>query len=184
MVKSLAKRAMTTTGQKACYVVDHLVAALGNEASSPLRRAQILVDIDQNSGTTQVEIMERMNLPKATVNREVDWLFNYGCIRFGESTDDGRTKPITAEGYSKKHLVDALDYFDGSHEKLTNYLETLIKLLKQEKPTLRDAKILTTVSERDGIDKARMIDEIPGGSNSTNNRAVNKLVESGVLQDA
>ena len=46
MVRNLAKRAMTTNGQKACYVIDHLVEALGNDPSSSLRRALILNDID------------------------------------------------------------------------------------------------------------------------------------------
>lgn len=184
MVTNLAKRAMTTKGQKACIVIDHLVEALGNDPSSSLRRALILTDIDQYPGTTQAGIMERLHLDKSTVKRETDWLFDYGCIRVQDSKEDGRAKQIEVTGYSKQGLDAALGYFDGKHEYLKILLEGFPKLLKQEKPTLRDAKIAAVMYEKPEATKQEVIDGLYNGSASTDNRAYNKLREDGVLTDA
>lgn len=181
MVTNLAKRAMTTKGQKACMVIDHLVEALGGDPSSSLRRALILNDIDQNSGTTQAAIMERLNLDKSTVKREIDWLFDYGCIRLQDCTSDGRTKKIEICGYSKKALDAALGYFDGNNSLLKSFLDGLGSFLKQEKPTLRDAKIVSSLYERKGATKQEVLDDLYKGPASTDNRAYNKLRDDGVI---
>ena len=60
---------MTTTDQKICTIIDHLVEALGNEPSSSLRRTLILADIDQYPGTTQTGIMERLGIHKSALTR-------------------------------------------------------------------------------------------------------------------
>ncbi len=183
MVTNLAKRAMTTKGQKACVVIDHLVEALGNDPSSSLRRASILADIDQYPGTTQAGIMERLNLDKSTVKRETDWLFDYGCIRVQDCNEDGRAKKIEVAGYSKTGLDAALGYFDGQHQFLKAFLDGLTKFLKQEKPSLRDAKIVSALYERKGASKQEVIDDLYNGPASTDNRAYNKLREDGVITD-
>ena len=183
MVTNLAKRAMTTEGQKACMVIDHLVEALGNDESSSLRRALILTDIDQYPGTTQAGIMERLNLDKSTVKRETDWLFDYGCIRVQDCNDDGRAKKIEVEGYSKKGLKAALDYFNGKHEFLEGFIEEFIKALKLEKPTLRDAKIIAALDEKGEATKQEIIDSLYQGATSTDNRAFNKLIEEGAISE-
>ncbi|HBR69141.1 MAG TPA: MarR family transcriptional regulator, partial [Rhodospirillaceae bacterium] len=46
-------------------VIDHLVEALAGDPSSPLRRAIILIDIDQHSGSTQTGVMERLSIHKS-----------------------------------------------------------------------------------------------------------------------
>lgn len=184
MVTNLAKKAMTTKGQKACYVVDHLVEALGGDPSSSLRRAIILVDIDQNPGTTQVGIMERLGVHKSAVNREIDWLFNYGCIKMSDSDNDGRTKKIEVYGYAKTSLQAALDYFDGNHRSMKVFLEEFSRFLKQEKPTLRDAKIVSSLYEKRDASKQQVLGTLYCGPASTDNRAFNKLVEDGVIDDA
>lgn len=181
MVTNLAKKAMTTKGQKACLVIDHLVEALGNDPSSSLRRALILTDIGQNPGTTQTGIMERLNINKSAVNREIDWLFNYGCIRMQESAKDARSKEIEVYGYSRKALDSALGYFDDKPENLKIFIEQYIKILRQEKPTLRDAKIISALYDKGDASKQEVIDTLYGGSASTNNRAVNKLIEEGIV---
>lgn len=175
---------MTTKGQKACIVIDHLVEALGNDPSSSLRRALILVDIDQYPGTTQAGIMERLHLDKSTVKRETDWLFDYGCIRVQDCKSDGRAKKIEVAGYSKKGLDAALGYFNGQHEYLKILLEGFPKLLKQEKPSLRDAKIASVMYENEDASKQEVIDKLYDGPASTDNRAYNKLREDGVITDA
>lgn len=183
MVTNLAKKAMTTKGQKACLVVDHLVEALAGDPSSSLRRAMILADIDQYPGTSQTEIMERLKLDKSTVKREIDWLFDYGCIRMQGSEADGRSKHIEVCGYSKKSLDAALGYFDGQHRLLKGFLEGMVLFLRLEKPTLRDAKIVSTLYERKDAPKAVVIDHLYNGPASTDNRAYNKLVDEGVIVD-
>ncbi|MFK7840374.1 MAG: hypothetical protein AB8B83_08605, partial [Bdellovibrionales bacterium] len=157
MVTQLARQAMTTQGQKACLVIDRLVEALANDASSSLRRAMILIDIDHYPNTTQTGIMERLNLSKSLVNREVDWLFNYGCVMIKESEHDARSKVIQICGYSKNALDEALNYFDGRHENLKAFLKGASELLKQEKPTLREAKIVATIYNKDGAEKSEVI---------------------------
>lgn len=184
MVKNLAKRAMTTKGQKACFVIDHLVEALGNEPSSSLRRAMILVDIDQYPGTTQTGIMERLQVHKSALNREVEWLFNYGCIMRQESGEDGRAVKLMACGYARKALDAALDYFDGEHQNLQFFLGQFIKVLRQEKPTLRDAKIVATLYDRKKASKQDVMDALYKGSASTDNRVINELLRDGVIEDA
>lgn len=184
MVKSLAKKAMTTKGQKACYVIDHLVEALGGEPSSSIRRALILTDINQYPGTTQTGIMERLNIHKSAVNREVEWLFNYGCVMRAESEQDGRTVQLQSCGYSKRALERALDYFDGEHENLKTFLNRFLKYLKMEKPTLRDAKIVFALHEKGEGSKQEIIDRLYKGPPSTDHRAYNKLVEEGVIGNA
>jgi DNA-binding MarR family transcriptional regulator len=183
MVKNLAKKAMTTPGQKACFVIDHLVEALGNEASSSLRRAMILNDIDQYPGSTQAGVMERLHIHKSALNREIEWLFNYGCIRRQSCEDDGRAVRLEVCGYSKTGLESALDYLDGSHENLKAFLMGLTKFLKQEKPTLRDAKIAASLYEMKDASKQQVLDKLYKGSASTDNRAYNQLVEDGVIKD-
>ena len=184
MVKNLAKRAMTTNGQKACYVIDHLVEALGNDPSSSLRRALILNDIGQYPGTTQSGVMERLHINKSALNREIEWLFNYGCIMRQESEADGRAIKLETCGYSKRALESALDYFTNDHDDLKIFLERFIKFLKQEKPTLRDAKIVASLFEMRDATKQKVIDTLYKGAASTDNRAFNQLVEDGVISDA
>ncbi len=183
MVKSVAKQVMATSAQKACIVIDHLVEALGRDPSSSLRRALILVDIDHNPGTTQSEIMDRLKLHKSAMNREIEWLFNYGCIMMQGNDNDGRAKSLHICGYSKKALDSALDYCGGDHNNLKFFLNNTIKTLRQEKPTLRDAKIVASLFEKKEASKQQVIDTLYGGSPSTDNRAFNKLIEEGLIEE-
>lgn len=183
MVKSLAKRVMTTKEQKACYVIDHLVEALGNQSSSSLRRALILVDIDQYPGATQTAIMERLNIDKSTVNREVDWLFNYGCIVRQSSEQDARTIKLETCGYSKRALEDALEYCNGNHNAMKAFLNQVIKTIRVEKPTLRDAKIIATLHEAGDISKQDVMQRLYAGAASTENRAINNLIQEGLIEE-
>ena len=170
-----------TKGQKVCNVIDHLVEALGNEPSSSLRRAIMLVDIDQYPGSTQAALMERLKINKSTVNREIEWLFNYGCIMMQGNDEDARSKKIQICGYSKAGLDKALDLLKGDHQALKYYLDVLTKVLKQEKPTLRDAKIYTYLFSQDGATKQEVMDHLYDGATSTENRAINELMDSGAI---
>lgn len=180
-MKHLAKKAMTTVSQKACFVIDHLIEALGGQSSSSLRRAMILVDIDQNPGTSPTEIMERLDIHKSAMTREIEWLFNYGCIMRQESNNDGRAIELITCGYSKKALEAALDYFDGDHDTMIAFLEGFAKRLRQEKPSLRDAKIVSTIFEKGEASKHDISSALYDSSASTEGRAINKLIEDGVI---
>ncbi len=182
MVTNLAKRAMTTEGQKACMIIDHLVEALGNESSSSLRRALILTDIDQYPGTTQAGIMERLNLDKSTVKREADWLFDYGCIRVQDCDRDGRSKKIEICGYSKQGLDAALGYFDGAHDKLKGFIDLYEKVVNQQKATLRDAKVIAALYEKKKATKQDLTDTLYNSSPATKNRVINKLIDDGTVK--
>lgn len=183
MVSNLAKRAMTTEGQKASAIIDHLVEALGNEPSSSMRRALILADIDQYPGTTQAGIMERLGIHKSAVNREIDWLFNYGCIRRGVHKNDARAIVLEVYGYAKTAFDGALDYFDGNHELLKEFILGFEKIISQEKPTLRDAKIIATLYEKKKASKQDVISTLYDGAPSTSNRALNKMIENGTVRE-
>lgn len=184
MVKNLAKRAMTTNGQKMRMVIDHLSDALAGELSSTLRRAAVLIDIDQHPGTSQVGIMERLGIHKSALNREIDWLFNYGCIMLKDSAQDARTKEHYVCGFAKKSLDNALGYFDGKHDKLMRFVMNVGDVVGLEKPTLRDMKLISDLYEHKDLPRNTLLANVSMSPSSTDHRAYKKLVEEGVIRDA
>lgn len=149
-----------------------------------MRRALILADINQYPGTTQTCIMERLSIPKSALTREIDWLFNYGCIMRRESHEDGRAIQLQICGYSRKSLDNALDYFEGHHENLKTFIKEFVKAMKMEKPSLRDAKIMAFMYERKAATKQQVLENLYQGALSTDNRSINELVQEGLLTDA
>ena len=183
LMKEQAKRVMATKGQKSCIVIDHLVAALASDPSSSLRRALVLNHIDETPGITQTEIMHKLQITKSAMNREIEWLFNYGCITRKDDEIDGRAIKLEVCGYSKRALDSALEYFPKKHEGLQNFLKQYIKLLKQDRPTLRDARIVATLYEKGEVDKPVIMENLYNGPATTDNRAYNKLLEDGVIKE-
>lgn len=166
---------------KAGHMIDHLVDALGGEPGCHLRRAVILADIDENPGTTQAGIMNRLKIDKSTLNRDIEWLADYGCIR-RRAGDDGREIPLFTEGYSKRHLDLALKFFQNSHKSLKNFLIRYINLFGQHKPTLRDAKIVASVYDSDPSTRQKVLADLYNGPLTTDNRSINALIELGILE--
>lgn len=166
---------------KAGHIIDHLVAALGGEPGCHIRRAIILADIDENPGTTQAGIIHRLRADKSALNRDIEWLYDYGCIR-RRAGQDGREIALFIEAYSKKHLDLAMDYFEGSHKSLKNFLIRLMNLFGQHKATLRDAKIVATVTDSDPSNRQRVFKDLYNGPLTTDNRAINNLIELGILE--
>ena len=183
MVKSLANKAMTTLAQRGCVVLDYMVEALGNDASSSLRRAILLVDIDQYPGSTQSEILTRVDINKSALTREIEWLFNYGCIMLKDDNTDGRSKQIFSCGYSQKAISSALEYCDGDHDKLKFFLHNTSKTLKQERSTLRDAKIIALLYDKNEADKQQIVNALYNGGTATDYRALSKLVDTGIVEE-
>ena len=167
--------------QQLGLILDHLVDALGGDPSSTLRRAVILADIDEFPGTTQAEVMDRLNLNKSAINRDIEWLHDYGCIMREPGTTDGRVIHIVTCGYSKKNLDLALDYFKKSHKNLHFFLETLINLFTEQKPTLRDAKFLVAAADIGETSRQDLFARGYSGAQTTNARALDNLVEQGLL---
>ncbi len=174
---------MTTRGQKSCLVIDHLVEALAGDPSSNLRRAIILTMIDDKPGITQTEIMNELKTTKSAMNREIEWLFNYGCITRHADQKDGRAICLEICGYSKRALDSALDYFPNGHESLIYFLEQYIKIVKQDRPTLRDARIIATLHDQGTTNKAKVMGSLYNGPTTTDNRAIKQLIDNGVIKD-
>lgn len=183
VMKQHAKRVMTTKGQQSCLIIDHLVEALANDPSSSIRRALVLNYIDETPGVTQTEVMRTLKISKSAMNREIEWLFNYGCITRQEGERDGREIKLETCGYSKRALGEALDYFPLQHKGLHYLLNQYITILKQDRPTLRDARIISTLYDKVEASKTEVMEELYDGPATTDNRAYNKLREDGVIQD-
>lgn len=183
-IKTQAKRAMNTKGQKSCLVIDHLVEALAGDPSSSIKRALILNSIDETPGITQTEVMRALEIKsKTTMNREIDWLFNYGCIVRQSDKQDGRAIKLETCGYAKRALESALDYFPNRHKDLQNFLNQYIKVVEQDRSTLRDARLLATLYDKGKATKPDLIKSLYNGPATTDNRAYKKLVEDGVIKE-
>jgi predicted transcriptional regulator len=163
------------------HIIDHLVDALGGEPACTLRRAVILADIDENPGTTQTGIMQRLKSDKSTTNRDIEWLVDYCCIR-KKPGQDGRETLLYTEGYSKKHLELALKYCDNSYKALKNLLILYMNIYGEHKPTLRDAKILAVVSDKDPTSRQQVFKALYNGPVTTENRAINNLIDLGLIE--
>ncbi len=165
------------------HVIDHLVDALGGEPGCTLRRAVILADIDENPATTQSDIMNRLGANKSQLNRDIEWLYDYGCVMRTPSAQDGREIQLRICGYAKKNLDFSLEYFDFSHKNLKNFLIRLINLFGDHKPTLRDAKIMATIKDKNATKKKDVFESLYNSPPTTQNRAVNNLIELGVIKE-
>ena len=168
--------------EKIGIVLDHLVNALGGEPGCTLRRAVVLADIDEFPGTTQSEIMKRLEIDKSTLNRDIEWLYDYGCVMRRQSPYDARVQELTICGYAKKNFDYALYFFDYDHKSLKNCLIRLINIFDKQKPTLRDAKIITYLGDKTSAKKQEIIDHLYDGPSTTDNRAINNLVDFGIIE--
>ena len=124
-----------------------MVDAMAYHSSCPIRRAIILTDIHTHPNTSQAAIRERIDLDigKSALNRDIDWMFNYGVIRRQESTKDARKVTLTVSAYSTEHIQNALNLFKNSEKSLQNFLKGLIHILRDDKSCL----LYTSPSPRD-----------------------------------
>jgi DNA-binding MarR family transcriptional regulator len=180
-LKSAHNQASASEIQQMGLIIDHLVDALAGDPSCPVRRALILNDIDANAGTTQSAVGDRLNIDKHTMSRDIQWLYDNGCIMREEGTDDGRVMHMLTVGYSRKNLKLALDYCQNSHKNLQNVLETFINGFNERKPTLRDVKLLVTAVELEQAERHELLDRLYQEPASTKARALDNLVDEGLL---
>jgi DNA-binding MarR family transcriptional regulator len=181
-MKHLPRNVIATKAQQIGMVIDHLVAALGGDPSSPVRRASILADIDQYPGTSQSSVMDRLGLNKSALTRDIEWLYDHGCITRATSAQDAREIQLRTCGYAKRNLDLALVYFEKSHESLKNFLNSFISLFGDYKPTLRDAKIIAVVGDLNDASRQRIFEGLYHGPSTTENRALNNLIELGFVE--
>lgn len=166
---------------KLAEVVDHLVDAVGDPSIS-LRRARILIDIDQYPGTTQNAIGERLNLEKSVVSRNVDWLWGHGCILRTEGRSDARESALNTSTYTHKHLQLALRPFGNQHQGLQKTLEIFVGLFHKHMPSLRELKALLTVGVIGEASRGEIIDNLYNGPATTDQRAIKTLIEEGIVK--
>lgn len=180
-LKSAHNKASASYIQQMGLVLDHLVDALGGDPSCTVRRAIILADIDENPETTQAEVMDRLKIDKHSLNRDIQWLYDQGCVLRAAGQEDGRVIHMVTCGYSKKNLGLALDYFGHSHKKLKKFLEGYISIFTDHKPTLRDAKLMVAMSELGTASKQELLARSYDAPQTTNARALDGLVAEGLL---
>jgi len=163
-------------------IVDHLVDAVG-DPSATVRRAIMILDIDLNPGTTLNALGERLQLEKSVTSRNVDWLWNQGCVLRKPGRNDAREVELETSPYAHKHLQLALRPFGNHHQALIKSLEMFIQLFQKHMPTLRELKAMLTVGAMGKATKAQVINHLYDGPPTTDQRAVRHLIEEGVLKD-
>lgn len=167
--------------EKAARVLDHLVDALAGEPSSPLRRAQVLIDIALNPGTSQAAILDRVDSDKSSLARDIDWLYNYGCITRSVSELSGRESALNICGFAKNHLGFAAKVMNGGLESLQNLLSGYISFFQGYRPTLREAKMVTVMAGQGEMTRPELFSELYNGPATTDTRALTTLIEQGFL---
>lgn len=176
------RRKAPSRGAKAAAIIDFLVEALDGDASSSLRRALILSDIAANPGTSQSEVMARLTIPKSAMIREIEWLFEHGCIQKEESANDARAHKLHVFGPAENALLAAINVANKNPKNLQTFLKEFINVIKKERPTLRDAKILAFLYDREEADKREIIAALYDGSPTTEYRALAELIEEGMVE--
>lgn len=163
-------------------VVDHIVDAVG-DPSVTLRRALIVLDIDQNPQTTQNAVGERLNLEKSVISRNVDWLWGHGCVIRAEGRQDGREIELQTSQFTHKHLQLALRPFGNHHEVLKKSLEVFIGMFHKHMPSLRELKALLTVGAKGQASRSDIINNLYDGPPTTDQRAIRTLFEEGIVKN-
>lgn len=162
-------------------VVDHIVDSVGDPGVT-LRRALILLDIDQNPGTTQNAVGERLNLEKSVVSRNVDWLWGHGCVIRNSGRQDARETELQTSQFTHKHLLLALRPFGNHHEVLKKSLEVFIGLFHKHMPSLRELKALLTVGAKGQATRSDVLNNLYDGPPTTDQRALRTLLEEGIIK--
>ena len=108
---------------------------------------------------------------------------NYGAIRRYEGKRDARKVTLEVSDYSRDHLDAASALFDNGVESLVEFLVGMQNVFNDEKSTLRDAKILATIYSKGQASRQEVLESLYNGSKSTENRAIMKLIEEGVIEN-
>ncbi len=161
-------------------VIDLMVDALG-DPSCPVRRALVLVDLYAYPDSSLNDVMGRLDLDKSTAFRDIDWLVDHGCLIKKASTDDAREVSLQVFGHARTYLENALSITNGP-ENLATILLSLINLSPEHKQTLREAKILISLTTYGKTDKNILTKALYNGPASTDARAIQNLVDEGLVE--
>lgn len=160
--------------EKTGLMIDHLVDALAGDASVPLRRALILVTISANPGITKAQLEEALEYNKPLITRDLDWFMDHGCIAKQGSQ-------IFICGYSQMNLEYALSNVENSHDRLLFILKSFIDIFGEYKPTMRDTKIIASLSSGEVKAKKDILSELYFETYATESRALTNLIEAGFM---
>lgn len=169
--------------QKAGEVIDHLVAALAGDPSSPLRRALVLIDIARTPGTSQSAVMARLNVDKSSLTRDIEWLYNYGCITRTASPESGRENALSVTGFARTNLGFAAAPLDHDMGLLQTFVENYISFFSPYRPTLRDAKIVAALGGEGTLTRQDLFDHLYDGPVTTDTRSLLALIEEGIIRN-
>lgn len=161
-------------------VIDHLVDALG-DPGCPLRRALVLNDLWANPGSSLNDVMERLDIDKSTAFRDIDWLIDHGCVVKRPNPEDAREVALYVFGHATAHL-EAAYRLTRTPDNLANILNQLNNLSSDKKQTLREAKILISLTTYGEIDKSSLGKVLYNGAASTEQRALQNLIDEGLVQ--
>ncbi len=162
-------------------IIDLLVETLG-EPSCPLRRAIVLNDIWQNSGATLHEVMTRLNLDKSTAFRDIEWLVDHGYVI--KKTNEDNKREIDLFVFEKtKAQLEQIYRICGGAPYLTSILQGFIDLAPKRKQSLREAKILISLTLYGKMDKNELAKSLYDGPSTTDQRAIQNLINEGFVED-
>jgi DNA-binding MarR family transcriptional regulator len=178
----LALKPTKTDIIKLATTVDNLVDALYDPSVS-LRRAMILLDIDEHPKTTQNAICARLKLEKSVVSRNIDWLCERGCVLRQTAITDARESELQTSLYTHKHLQLALKSFGNNHFALKKTLDVFINAFSDHMPSLRDLKALLTVGAKGEATRADIVNNLYDGPQTTDQRAIRTLIDEGLVKD-
>ena len=170
-------RRLRTLGQ----VIDLLVNALG-DASCPVRRALVLNDLWAHPDSSLNDVMARLDLDKSTAFRDIDWLVDRGCVIKTVSPVDAREVALEVIGHARGQLENVIRLV-GSPNNLANILNGLINLSPEHKQTLREAKILISLTIYGEVDKTTLTKALYNGPASTDARALQNLIGEGLAKE-
>ena len=162
-------------------VVTHLIDALGDSGVS-MRRALILIDVDEHPQTTQAESTERLDEDKSTMSRNIDWLVDHGCVDRKQDIADARVMLLRSSDFSARHIGYALTHFSGSHKDLKNFVIGFIQVFEGKMPTLREAQILATLGAMDGASPSELSERLQGVPASTQRRILAAFSDDGLIE--
>lgn len=176
------RAASATPLDLAGQVIDHLVDCLAGEPSAPLRRVAVLIDIARHPGTSQMAVSDRQNMEKSTLNRDIDWLYNYGCITKNTSETSARESALTIVGVARTHLARAASGMKGDLNALQKLIDGYISFFGDYRATLRDAKMVTVLSAKGPASRQDVFGHLYNGPPSTDNRTLLALIEEGFIE--
>jgi DNA-binding MarR family transcriptional regulator len=170
-------RRLQTLGQ----IIDLFVEALG-DPSCPLRRALVLTDLWAHPASSLNDVMDRLDLDKSTAFRDIDWLVDHGCVVKKPSPEDAREVSLHVVGHAKGHLEDALRLTGGQWQNMNTILNGLSALFPDKKPTLREVKILISLTTYGELDKTTLSKALYNGPATTDQRALQNLIDEGLVK--